>query len=50
MKRQIKSVFNLIEIFRSSAKAKMKSLTVTPQHCQNSSLHDYYCDQDHLGV
>ena len=43
MKIKNKSIFNLIEIFRSSPKRILK--TVDPDsHCEHKQLHDYYCD------
>ncbi len=49
MKDSIVSIFNLIEIFRSSTK-KNKAITVTADHCATDRIHDYYCDQEHLGI
>ncbi|WP_161791979.1 hypothetical protein [Psychroserpens jangbogonensis] len=40
-----KSLFNLIEIFRRSPKRSTKTL-VTKTHCEQSHLHDYYCDAE----
>ncbi|GAK88813.1 hypothetical protein JCM19297_3337 [Nonlabens ulvanivorans] len=45
----VKSLFNLIEIFRKGA-YKNQSPLIAEKHCENLSLHDYYCDQDHLGI
>jgi len=49
MKDSIVSIFNLIEIFRSSTK-KNNSLVVTADYCETTSIHDYYCDQEHMGI
>ncbi|GAK76013.1 MULTISPECIES: hypothetical protein [Nonlabens] len=49
MKNPVKSLFNLIEIFRKGA-YKNQSPLIAEKHCENLSLHDYYCDQDHLGI
>jgi hypothetical protein len=43
MKVQIKSIFNLIEIFRQSKKSKIKPLN-TNVHCDEKHHHDFYCD------
>ncbi|WCO01521.1 hypothetical protein [Psychroserpens ponticola] len=40
-----KSIFNLIEIFRSSPKHFMNTL-VAKTHCENQHIHDYYCDAE----
>lgn len=42
-----KSIFNLIEIFR---KGKMRVVNTINKmtHCENKSLHDYYCDAEKL--
>ncbi|NRA91930.1 MAG: hypothetical protein HRU26_04470 [Psychroserpens sp.] len=40
-----KSLFNLIEIFRSSRK-KSVTLIVSVTHCEHKQLHDYYCDAE----
>lgn len=49
MKNPVKSLSNLIEIFRKSA-YKNQSPLIAEKHCENLSLHDFYCDQDHLGI
>ncbi|WP_438962542.1 hypothetical protein [Nonlabens sp.] len=49
MENPVKSIFNLIEIFRKGAH-KTQTVIVPQEHCENLSLHDYYCDQDHLGI
>ncbi|WP_161596056.1 hypothetical protein [Patiriisocius marinus] len=40
-----KSLFNLIEIFRNGKK-KMVNTFNKMTHCENKSLHDYYCDAE----
>lgn len=49
MKNPVKSLFNLIEIFRKGA-LKTESDLKPEEYCANLSLHDYYCDQEHLGI
>ncbi|MBF4985913.1 hypothetical protein FNJ87_16805 [Nonlabens mediterrranea] len=49
MKNPVKSLFNLIEIFRKGA-YKNQSPLIAEKHCENLSLHDYYCDQEHLSM
>ncbi|WP_164549886.1 hypothetical protein [Nonlabens ponticola] len=50
MKNQIKSVFNLIDIFRNMGRRKFKKMLVVHEHCASKSLHDYYCDQDRINA
>ncbi len=39
------SLFNLIEIFRTSHKKIMH--TINPKtHCEQKHIHDYYCDAE----
>lgn len=49
MKNSIVSIFNLIEIFRSS-KNKSNVIAINADHCDTDRIHDYYCDQEHLGI
>jgi hypothetical protein len=45
MKAQIKSIFNLIEIFSQPKKATLN--TVSPKtHCEEKHHHDFYCDAE----
>lgn len=40
-----KSIFNLIEIFRQGKKQIAR--TINPKiHCEQRSLHDFYCDTE----
>ncbi|MCD2258052.1 hypothetical protein [Psychroserpens luteolus] len=44
------SIFNLIEIFRTSQKKIVQ--TISPKtHCEQKHIHDYYCDAEkpHIG-
>ncbi len=43
MKVQDKSVFNLIEIFRQG-KRQIKNSINSKKHCEQKSMHDFYCD------
>lgn len=45
MKTQIKSIFNLIEIFRKNNKVELKTIN-TETHCEKKHHHDYYCDAE----
>ena len=45
MKTQIKSIFNLIEIFRQSNATTPKSINAEA-HCEQKHHHDYYCDAE----
>lgn len=45
MKTKIKSIFNLIEIFRKSNKAVPTALNAVV-HCEQKHHHDYYCDAE----
>jgi len=49
MKNPVKSLFNLIEIFRRGVR-KTKTVINPVEHCSRLSIHDYYCDQEHLGI
>lgn len=49
MKTQIKSIFNLIEIFRTG-KRKVKQAIQPELYCETNSVQDYYCDQEHIGI
>lgn len=49
MKTQIKSIFNLIEIFRTG-KRKVKQAIQPELYCKTNSVQDYYCDQEHIGI
>ncbi|MEO9954475.1 hypothetical protein [Nonlabens sp.] len=49
MKTQIKSIFNLIEIFRTG-KRKVKQAIKPELYCKTNSVQDYYCDQEHIGI
>lgn len=40
-----KSLFNLIEIFRSNRKRAINSLN-PKTHCEQKQMHDYYCDSE----
>lgn len=40
-----KSIFNLIEIFRSS-KRTTNPITVSEAHCEQKHHHDFYCDAE----
>ncbi len=48
MKTTHTSVFNLINIFRQGKKI-IKNLN-TVQHCEEKSIHDYYCDAEKPNV
>ncbi len=40
-----KSIFNLIEIFRSGRKQLIS--TISPKtHCEQKHVHDFYCDAE----
>ncbi|MEW7291025.1 hypothetical protein [Aquimarina sp. 2304DJ70-9] len=42
---QNKSIFNLIEIFRQGKRKIINS--INPQaHCEQKSIHDFYCDAE----
>ncbi len=43
MNQQIKSIFNLIEIFRTS-KNLNKQTIISNSHCETKHHHDFYCD------
>ena len=45
MKLKHISIFNLIEIFRTSRKKIVN--TITPKtHCGQNHIHDFYCDAE----
>ncbi len=43
MTYQDKSIFNLIEIFRQG-KRKIVNKLNSKKHCEQRSIHDFYCD------
>ncbi|WP_437396201.1 hypothetical protein [Flagellimonas lutimaris] len=43
MKPTEKSIFNLIEIFRTSQKTQAQTVKVS-KHCEEKYHHDFYCD------
>lgn len=43
MNEQIKSIFNLIEIFRRSRKLAFQAINAV-SHCEQEQHHDFYCD------
>jgi hypothetical protein len=45
MNAQIKSIFNLIEIFRRSKKIEDKTINAKA-YCAKSHHHDFYCDAE----
>jgi len=45
MKLKHKSIFNLIEIFRSNRKKIVNTLNPYT-HCEQKHLHDFYCDSE----
>ncbi|MFD2100032.1 hypothetical protein [Flagellimonas iocasae] len=45
MKSTEKSIFNLIEIFRTPQKATVQTVVV-PEHCEQEYHHDFYCDAE----
>ncbi|WP_375325793.1 hypothetical protein [Flagellimonas sp. GZD32] len=45
MKPTEKSIFNLIEIFRTSQKTKLQAVKVSG-HCEQHYHHDFYCDAE----
>ncbi len=45
MTTKTKSIFNLIEIFRSQPKKVLN--TINPKtHCEQKHIHDFYCDAE----
>lgn len=40
-----KSVFNLIEIFRTSKRQDVKTV-ISASHCDQKYHHDFYCDAE----
>lgn len=49
MENPVKSLFNLIEIFRKGSH-RTSPVLISEEHCEKLSIHDYYCDQEHLGI
>lgn len=45
MNAQIKSIFNLIEIFRSVRTSRSKAINAV-SHCEQEQHHDFYCDME----
>jgi hypothetical protein len=45
MNAQIKSIFNLIEIFRQTKKSSSESINAV-SHCEQEQHHDFYCDAE----
>lgn len=45
MKSLEKSIFNLIEIFRTSQRPVTKTVIAT-EHCEQKYHHDFYCDAE----
>ena len=45
MREQIKSIFNLIEIFRQPKKSNIKPINAQT-HCEQKHHHDFYCDAE----
>nr|WP_297784240.1 hypothetical protein [uncultured Allomuricauda sp.] len=45
MKATEKSIFNLIEIFRTSQKSASQTVPVS-EHCEQKYHHDFYCDAE----
>lgn len=45
MKSQIKSLFNLIEIFRQGNTTKTTPINME-SHCAQKHHHDFYCDAE----
>lgn len=45
MKPTEKSIFNLIEIFRTSQKTEVQPVAVS-DHCEQHHHHDFYCDAE----
>ncbi|QWX83454.1 hypothetical protein H0I23_13465 [Cellulophaga sp. HaHaR_3_176] len=46
MKSKNKSIFNLIEIFRSTSKQKLALNSIPQTHCSEKFHHDFYCDAE----
>ena len=40
-----KSIFNLIEIFRSNKRKQFHAIS-PKTHCEQKQIHDYYCDSE----
>ncbi|WP_156102214.1 hypothetical protein [Muricauda sp. MAR_2010_75] len=45
MKPLEKSIFNLIEIFRTPQKVQAKRVNAS-EHCEQKYHHDFYCDAE----
>ena len=45
MKRMEKSIFNLIEIFRTPNKTVAQTVKAA-EHCEQKYHHDFYCDAE----
>ncbi len=45
MRVQHTSIFNLIEIFRRGTKKIVNKIN-HKSHCEQKSIHDYYCDAE----
>ncbi|WP_285650925.1 hypothetical protein [Allomuricauda sp. NBRC 101325] len=45
MKPTEKSIFNLIEIFRTSQRTEVQPVAVS-DHCEQYYHHDFYCDAE----
>jgi hypothetical protein len=45
MKTKVKSIFNLIEIFRQPRKSHPQTLNAR-MHCEEKHHHDFYCDAE----
>lgn len=43
MNTKIKSIFNLIEIFRQSKRVTINTIS-SETHCEQKHHHDFYCD------
>ncbi|ADV48589.1 hypothetical protein I2486_06260 [Cellulophaga sp. E16_2] len=46
MKTKNKSLFNLIEIFRSTPKQHLALNSISQDHCSEKYHHDFYCDAE----
>lgn len=45
MNEHINSIFNLIEIFRTSKNSNKKEI-IPKEHCETKHHHDFYCDAE----
>ncbi|MFS4468923.1 hypothetical protein [Maribacter sp. 2210JD10-5] len=45
MKTKIKSIFNLIEIFRRP-QGQVLNRIIPKEHCEQKHHHDFYCDAE----